>query len=280
MGKIFSEDIPFPIAVSHSVTFNKSEKLIHIHENAYELLLFVAGDVNYFFETSIYSTKPGDVLLVPPNMIHGYTIKSDEAYERYPIHVYPHLLDSLSTPDTSLLEAFSDPEHHIVHLNEEELAEYRYHAEAMIRARKENAYGHDIVCRAHLLFLLLIINTAYRNAYSSAKDVDISPKVIRDTIDYINLHLTEDITVQKISDDLGISNSRLSHLFKEHTGSSIWHYVVAKRLMHARSLLLEGKNVMEACYESGFRDYSHFNKAFSKSFHVSPGKFLKEIASQ
>lgn len=275
MNEVFSESIISPMRISHNVTCNQAKKLLHVHDNGFELLLFIRGNVNYFLETSIYHLEPGDILLVPPNTIHGY-LMDDSDYERIPLHIQRNLLVSLSTKDTSLSEAFGDSKHRVVHLNPAEMKEYITHADAIIQSGLAMPYGHDVFARAHLMFLLLIVNKAYRNSYYSAKDVDVSPKVIRNAIDYINSHLTDNLTVQSISDDLSISNSRLSHLFKEHTGSSVWNYVMAKRLMLARNLLLEGKSVMDACYESGFRDYSHFNKSFSKAFDIAPGKFLKD----
>lgn len=279
MNEVFSEAILFPFGISHNITSNKYEKLMHIHDNGCELLLFLAGDVNYFLETSIYSMKPGDVLLVPPNTIHGYLTREYSSYERIPLHIQRNLLISLSTAQTSLLEVFQDSKHPIIHLNDDEVEQFIHHTHTIVQTEKEQAYGHDIISQAHLLFLLLIINKAYRNTYATPSNLDISPKVIRNAIDYINLHLTEDLSVKSIADGLNISSSRLSHLFKEHTGSSMWRYVMAKRLVLARSLLLEGKSVVDACYESGFQDYAHFNKTFSKAFHISPGRFLKENCS-
>lgn len=276
MNEVFSESILAPFGISHKITNKRSEELMHIHDNGYELLLFIAGDVNYFLETSIYNMKPGDVLLIPPNSIHGYLTKGTSDYERIPLHIQRNLLISLSTEETSLLEAFQDLEHPIIHLNDEEMKQFIYHADTIIQSEKEKAHGHDILSQAHLLFLLLIINTTCRNTRPSVQTMDVSPKVIRNTINYINLHLTENLSVQSIADDLHISSSRLAHLFKEYTGSTVWHYVMAKRLVLARSLLLKGNSVMDACYESGFCDYAHFHKTFSKAYRISPGRFQKE----
>ncbi|MDO5416217.1 MAG: AraC family transcriptional regulator [Lachnospiraceae bacterium] len=274
MSEAFSEKIEFPLKVTHNITEKKSTRLLHIHDNGFELLFFIAGKVTYFYETSIYTMQPGDILLVPPDTIHGYQTHEDSYYERIPLHIQRNLMLSLSTEKTSLLDAFQDPEHRIVHLSKPEMNQFIYYTDTIIKLNEEKPYGYDILTHAYLLILLLIVNTAYRNTYSTAKDI--SPAVIRNALDYINAHLTDNLTVQSIADELGISSSRLSHLFKEHTGSSVWNYVMVKRLLLARALLMEGKAVIDACYESGFRDYSHFNKAFSKTFHIAPGRFLKE----
>lgn len=277
MNDVFSENIQFPFGVSHYVSHKKSEKLLHIHDNGFEFLLFLAGEANYFLETAIYNMKRGDLLLIPPNTIHGYRINKDSDYERIPLHIQQNLLLTLSTDKTPLLKIFQNPKHHILHLNEDEINQFIFHTETIIRSEAEQDYGYDILSLAHLQLLLNIVYKSYRNIYSTEKHQDVSPPIIRNAIDYINLHLTEDITIQSVSDNLGISSSRLSHLFKEYTGSSLWNYVVIKRLILSRSLLLEGKTTTEACYASGFQDYSHFNKSFSKTFNITPGKFLKEM---
>lgn len=273
MSEIISESIYPPIRISHDTTYQKSNTLLHIHDNGFEILLFISGNVKFFIETSIYNLESGDVLLIPPNTLHGYSTKND--YVRIPLHIQQNLLLSLSTKETSLTKAFLDPEHRIIHLNETEMKHFIKYADAIIQLEKDRPYGHDILSRSYLQFLLLIVNYNYRNSFCTAKNI--APNVIQNAIGYITLHLTEDLTVQGIADALSISNSRLTHLFKEHTGSSVWNYVILNRLLLSRSLLTAGKTVMEACLESGFQNYAHFNKAFSKAFGIPPGKFLKEF---
>ncbi|MDC7288418.1 helix-turn-helix domain-containing protein [Blautia schinkii] len=273
MTTAFSENIPGEICVSHPCTENETNELLHIHDNGYEILFFIGGKVTYFFETSIYKMEPGDVMLIPPGCIHGYCTQADAVYDRIPLHIQRNLLHTLSTDKTSLLEAFQDSQHRIIHLDQSQAELFIQYTDMLLRLEEEHKYGHDILSRAYLLFILQMVNSIYRNTFCTHKDV--SPKLIRSAIDYINLHLSEDLSVESISAALNISSSRLSHLFKEHMNSSVWNYVTAKRLQLARSLLLEGRSVMDACYESGFRDYSHFNKTFSKVFHMTPGKFQK-----
>ena len=55
-----------------------------------------------------------------------------------------------------------------------------------------------------------------------------------------------------------------------------WNYVITKRLVYAQKLLWGGSSVTEACYESGFRDYAHFIKSFTKTFGCSPKQCKKE----
>lgn len=279
MNEIFYESIPTPLALSHPRSYKKSQKFLHVHDNAVECLLFISGNVDYFIENSIFPMRPGDMVLLPPGIIHGFLIGDDSLYERIPIHMQVSLLRSLSTPSTNLMAAFEQPHNgnRLFHLDRQEFDQFVKYSDTMIQLIEQKPFGYDIMVEAHLLMLLVLINSAYQNANYKAEDI--SPVIIKKAIDYISLHLTENLNVQAIADELNISCSRLSHLFKEYTGSSVWNYVVARRLLLSRSLLMEGKAVIDACYESGFRDYANFNKAFSRTFRISPGRYRKNLRS-
>lgn len=247
-----------------------------MHDNAFECMLFISGTVEYFIENSIYSLKPGDMTLIPPGVIHGFMVGSDLAYERIPVHIHQHLIQSLSTDETDLTSAFyqAGGSRQVIHLSSKQYEQFINYADTLIQLGQQKPYGYDILQQANLQLLLMFVTHACMTPSRYTAE-EVSPKVIKKAIDYISVHLTENISVQEIADELSISCSRLSHLFKEYTGSSVWSYVVARRLLLSRSLLLEGKSVIEACFESGFRDYAHFNKVFSKTFKLTPGKYKK-----
>lgn len=99
--------------------------------------------------------------------------------------------------------------------------------------------------------------------------------LVGEALEYVNVHMTEDISVQDIADTLNVSRYYLSHAFKKSTGYGLWNYVISKRLVYSQKLLAEGASVTEACYESGFKDYAHFIKSFTKTFGCSPKQYGK-----
>jgi AraC-like DNA-binding protein len=58
--------------------------------------------------------------------------------------------------------------------------------------------------------------------------------------------------------------------FKEETGYTIGNYVTEKRLLLAKNLVQNGCQVTEACFQSGFKNYSTFLKAFKKEYNTIP----------
>jgi len=70
-----------------------------------------------------------------------------------------------------------------------------------------------------------------------------------------------------------LSESRLSHLFKQHTGASLKKYFVWAKLKKAIDMVLSnGSTLTEASFESGFFDQPHMNRAFKNMLGITPVK--------
>jgi len=74
-----------------------------------------------------------------------------------------------------------------------------------------------------------------------------------------------------LSSKVFLSESRLSHLFKENVGISIKRYLLWNRLKYAlKFLLTEETNLKEASFEAGFTDQAHLTKTFKSFLGVNP----------
>ena len=278
MTEILTESID-RMLISHHRTCFRRDRILHMHNNAYEFTLFREGNVDYFVNEVTYHLEPGDLLLIRPGDIHGLFIKDEHPYDRVSVHLEEGYLAGFSSVQTDLLSCFHREDFsHRSHLKEEECDEFTRLAERVIASLKTRAYGYDVETKALIALMLLIANhsSPVLGDFSSEKN-DVSPQLIQDAVSYINENLTKDLTVQTIADSLNISRSRLSHLFKEHTGTSLWNYIIVRRIQYAKQLLAQGSSITSACYECGFRDYAHFIKAFSRISHTSPGKYAKNL---
>lgn len=94
-----------------------------------------------------------------------------------------------------------------------------------------------------------------------------------------NLKYNELITALKSK--TFISKSRLSHLFKENTGTSIKKYYVWNKLKIAFDFLLnEETNLKEASFEADFFDQAHLSNAFKNYLGISPFKVFNSRTLQ
>jgi AraC-like DNA-binding protein len=68
--------------------------------------------------------------------------------------------------------------------------------------------------------------------------------------------------------DLGLTSTRLTHLFRRYLGVSPHQYVVRHRLAASTALLDQGRGVSDSCWDSGFENLSHFCRSFQRAFGV------------
>lgn len=88
---------------------------------------------------------------------------------------------------------------------------------------------------------------------------------------YIACCYHEALDVADIARHVGLSASRLSHLFRQVTGRSIWRYVGARRLQAALDLLPRHPEALtDLALSLGFASHSHFSQAFGRQFGVTP----------
>jgi AraC-like DNA-binding protein len=83
-------------------------------------------------------------------------------------------------------------------------------------------------------------------------------------------------TVSGLALKLRLSKSRVSHLFKAETGTSVKSYVLKRRLRKARHLLLTTEmEIKEIAYYVGYHHGSSFARAFKARFGATPNRYRK-----
>jgi AraC family transcriptional regulator, exoenzyme S synthesis regulatory protein ExsA len=83
-----------------------------------------------------------------------------------------------------------------------------------------------------------------------------------------------DLELEEFARLCGRSLSTFKRDFKNYYQQTPGKWLSDRRLEYARTLLISSDlNVNEVCYESGFRNSSHFNKAFKERYQVPPKKF-------
>lgn len=110
-----------------------------------------------------------------------------------------------------------------------------------------------------------------RDAHSGG----LSRRQLRQTKDYIQEHLGQDIHLDEISNHLGLSRYYFCRLFKQSTGISPYQYVIHCRVERAKQLL-KGKqqSLGEIAVACGFTHQSHFHRHFKRLTGITPKRFI------
>ncbi|WP_020430132.1 helix-turn-helix domain-containing protein, partial [Paenibacillus riograndensis] len=163
----------------------------------------------------------------------------------------------------------------IVHLEESQLQQFLRLTGTLEEALSSDAYGSDIIANSAIAQLLVLTNTIFHNA--SFIPADIMPELVRKTMDYIEAHLGQNITLEQLAGIFHLNSTYISRQFKKHTGLTLRSYILDRRVSLAKSYLSEGLSITEACYQSGFSDYANFIRSFTRIAGISPGRFVKKL---
>lgn len=92
---------------------------------------------------------------------------------------------------------------------------------------------------------------------------------ILEALSYIDNHIGENLTCTETARHCCLSESRLSHLFREQAGITFSGYVILRRLDHAFWRIAENASITEAAIEAGFSDSAHFAAVNRKMFGIT-----------
>lgn len=95
--------------------------------------------------------------------------------------------------------------------------------------------------------------------------------MMNDVIDYIEENISEQLTLQSVSEQFYLSAFHFSRLFKIITGTSLKQYILGRKLALAAEKLKDPRNtVTDIAYELGFEYPEVFSRDFRKWFGVAP----------
>lgn len=102
----------------------------------------------------------------------------------------------------------------------------------------------------------------------------ISP--IDKTKKYIENHISEEISMEDIAQNVHLNADYLTRIFKKELGVSISRYIINRKMHISKELLIEtDKSIGDIALEVGYQNYSSFNRIFTKMVEMSPQDFKK-----
>jgi len=95
-------------------------------------------------------------------------------------------------------------------------------------------------------------------------------------VQYIKEHLTDNLSVEKLSALACMSKATFFRVFKREFGLTPVEYIVRERLAEAKRLLRQPlTTVADVCLRAGFNNLSYFQALFKKHEGLTPGAYKK-----
>ncbi len=120
------------------------------------------------------------------------------------------------------------------------------------------------------------ISAAARMVQDSQEEMQRTP--VEKAINFINENYKNDISLDDISQMVGISAYYFSKLFKNETGTNFIDYLTNLRISKAKELLDLGRlSVKEIGMEVGYPDPNYFSRIFKKNVGKSPSEYKENL---
>ena len=95
--------------------------------------------------------------------------------------------------------------------------------------------------------------------------------------EYLEQNFREPVTVKKIARTLGVSESSLSHRYRQETGETLFGTLLRIRAEQSLPLLQSGKRLKDIAAETGFSNEFYYSKIFKRIYGQSPRKMIGEL---
>jgi AraC-like DNA-binding protein len=93
---------------------------------------------------------------------------------------------------------------------------------------------------------------------------------------FIDEHYQRRIEIAEVASLCNMTEAAFCRSFKQMTRLTFTDFLNHYRINQAKRLLMQDKNISEACYACGFESLSYFNRVFKKITRENPLQFKKQ----
>ncbi|MDY5527365.1 AraC family transcriptional regulator [Eisenbergiella porci] len=236
----------------------------HLHSGM-ELVYVTCGTLVLGVGCELYSMEKGDFAIVFPNLIHHYQVfgegKNEAFYLAPQMSMAGYFMDKLQKycPKNPVIKREN------VHPDIRQ-AIMKLYKEKIRNQILDQAYIQIILARS-IPCLELVLRETYE-----------SDDVIYQTVNYIAKNFKEEITLDSMAKDLGVSKYAISRVFSSTFHTNFNQYLNEQRLNYAVSLLeYTDMSITDICLEAGFQSQRTFNRVFQEKFKMTPREYKKDF---
>ena len=254
----------------------------------HQLVFFDSGDCEVTIASERHIMKPGDWIIIPPDILHSSRSLSDHLLrfwvhfdwvdeDREPTPLYCYAPDQ---PDASKIHRAPEwaPVKHSGSCSQIERVAVLGLLEALEVAWNHSDEVEFLTSKAifmELLFRLLRPRPEHMKQNSLKND-----SILLQVKNLLDQAPSSQFSIREILCSTGQTYEHLCRRFTAYFGISPLRYLNGIRLEKAKKLLLRSNApVNEIAWQSGFNDPVYFGKLFRKHYHFSPGEYRKHIRS-
>jgi len=249
---------------------------IQLHSHSFYELLYCRNNcgAEYLIGSERYRLMRGDIVFVPPGVSHRPLLpdKLSEPYKRYVLWMSPEFMEhyeklspclgSERRQEAGMLRTAGT-------VWDEQLANL-FRSGVREAEQKEERWEAAVV--GNTISLLTCIRRAVKDRAAYTLEAE-KPELLDRIMAFVERNYAQEINISEMARQFYVSNSTISHLFKQKLGISFYRFVTQRRLIAAKSLIEITDNLETVAEQVGFHDYSGFYRAFKQEYGISPKQY-------
>ncbi|MEK7727005.1 MAG: AraC family transcriptional regulator [candidate division KSB1 bacterium] len=150
-------------------------------------------------------------------------------------------------------------------------------AKMFLNAHRACEAGADaLTSQTLLLELLASILQRHAENRSALPALGNENLAVKRAKEYLTENFNANVSLAALAKIAYLSPFHLLRAFRKTVGLPPHEYVLNLRIQRAKHLLLQGRTLSDAAYETGFCDQSHFTRHFKRIMGIPPGRYLKK----
>jgi AraC-like DNA-binding protein len=252
----------------------------HYHEEI-EIVLCDGGFGKKFVGNHVSDYAEGDLAILGSNLPHWY--RADDACYQHqkPASIVIHFLNDCFGKDFFEAEEMTEIKYFLKTANLG--IEFYGQTRTKIQEKIQCLLQADKVARMLGLIEILHLMSVTKECRFLSENaiVGVSKKDserMNEVFNYVLKNFKNDINLSEIANKTRFSEAAFCRYFKLRTQKTFVEFVNEIRIEYACKLLAENDlNILEICYESGFKNLSNFNRQFRRYTKNNPKTYRKKM---
>lgn len=224
-----------------------------------ELTYVLKGEAEYTIENEKFVAHAGDLILIKPYSYHYFSVVGQNDYEKIGVLFDP--ADLTVTVKTATQKPFLllPAESGRIRDVFDKLGFYYHNCPERIFKDLLQALTKEIIVNIELFYQQQVVTNH-----------DAVHPLLQRALSYINENLFALSTVKELAKALSVSEGYLKALFTEQLKIPPKQYVTEKKMLKARSMIVNGVPPTQVSFQCGFSNYVTFYRLYVKLFNAKP----------
>ncbi|WP_109830663.1 helix-turn-helix domain-containing protein [Reichenbachiella versicolor] len=273
-----SSKLHFELKETKPYFFVNEDKASKPHRHTFFQILWFKEEGRHYIDYEVIDHPANSVFLVNQNQVHYFCPESSN--EGYLFHFNDSFISKLSMDllfrfSVSIFSEIGQP---FIHLTEGQVEKVGSITDSIMSELDDQEENFENIVMHQFLNLLFELERIKKKQTTYTIDSNSDFSIIVKFKQLIIENISQNLSIQDYSKQLGVSAKRLTSLTKQYTSLTPANQIKELKVLEAkRKLSNKNISIKEVAYSLGFDQPTYFTKFFKKETSTTPKQFQEQL---